>query len=127
MTKIELNLFRRVLENSQTELGSARKNREALVIETSPDELDRIQHASDRDMVIGNLERNSSRLREVRAALRRIDTDAFGICIACEQDIHPKRIAAVPWTSCCIVCQEAADSAQQTPWDEIETSVVLAA
>lgn len=126
MTKIELNLFRRILENMQAELGTARRNREALAIETSPDELDRIQHASDRDMAIGNLERDSSRLLEVRAAFRRIEAGMFGICVACEQNINAKRLSAVPWTSFCIVCQEAADR-EQTPWSEIETSLVIAA
>ncbi len=87
MTKSELNVFRRVLENRQAELGSTRKNREALAIETSPDELDRIQHASERDMAIGNLERDSSRLLEVRAALRRIESRTFGVCIHCEENI----------------------------------------
>ena len=63
MTKTELNAFRRALENRQTELESGSTNREALAIETSPDELDRIQQASDRDYAISNLERSSSRLQ----------------------------------------------------------------
>ena len=126
MTKSELSVFRRVLENRQSELGSTRKNREALAIETSPDELDRIQHASERDMAIGNLERDSSRLLEVRAALRRIESRTFGVCIHCEENISPKRLAAVPWTSFCIACQEASDR-EKTPWNELETSLVMAA
>jgi DnaK suppressor protein len=88
--------------------------------------LDRIQHASDRDMAIGNLERDSSRLLEVRAALRRIAASTFGICIHCEENISPKRLAAVPWTSFFIACQEAADR-DKTPWNEIGTSLVMAA
>jgi hypothetical protein len=47
MTKIELNAFRSVLESRQTDLRNGSRSREALAIETSPDELDRIQHASD--------------------------------------------------------------------------------
>ena len=73
-------------------------NREALAIETSPDELDRIQNANDRDYAMGNLERTSSRLGEVRAALRRIAAGTFGICDGCEENINLKRLAAVPWT-----------------------------
>jgi DnaK suppressor protein len=127
MTKTELNAFRRALENRQTELGNGNRNREALAIETSPDELDRIQHASDRDYAMSNLERNSNRLREVRTALRRIDAGTFGICVGCEEKINPKRLAAVPWASSCVVCQEAADRGQKTPWSEIDTSLVMAA
>ena len=27
----------------------------------------------------------------------------------CDEDIHPKRLAAVPWAAYCIQCQEAVD------------------
>src|ERR1700694_2473677 len=127
MTNTELNAFRRTLKNRQTELGSRNGSREALSTETSPDELDRVQHASDRDFALGNLERNSDRLREVGNALLRIDAGTFGVCIGCEESINPKRLAAVPWASFCIVCQEAADRGQQTPVGEIDTSLAMAA
>ena len=127
MTTIELNAFRTTLKNRQTELGNQSGDREALAIETSPDELDRIQHASDRDYALSNLERNSDRLREARGALRRIDAGTFGICLGCEENINPKRLAAVPWASFCIVCQEAADRGQPTPLSGIDTSLAMAA
>jgi len=31
------------------------------------------------------------------------------VCLHCEEDISPKRLAAVPWTAFCIQCQEMAD------------------
>src|ERR1700730_8516308 len=126
MTKTELNSFRRALENRQAELGNGNRNREALAIETSPDELDRIQEASDREWAMSNLERNSNRLREVRTALRRIEAGTFGICVDCEENINPKRLAAVPWASSCIVCQEAADRGQKTLRRGLDTSLVMA-
>ena len=127
MTEIELNAFRRTLESTQTELGHGNKNREAVTIDTSPEELDRIQDASNRDWAMRNLERDSNRLREVRAALRRMDAGTFGICAGCEENINPKRLAAVPWASLCIVCQEAADRGEKEPQSEIDTSFVMAA
>jgi DnaK suppressor protein len=127
MTKIELNAFRRTLKNRQTELGNRSGSREALTIETSPDELDRIQHASDRDVALSNLERNSDRLRETRGALDRIDAGTFGICLGCEESINPKRLAAVPWASFCIVCQEAADRGQCAALGQMEAPLALAA
>jgi DnaK suppressor protein len=123
MKKNELNAFRKVLENRQTELGNGNRNRSALAIETSPDELDRIQNANDRDYAISYLERGSSRLREVRAALGRMDAGTFGICAGCEEDINPRRLAAVPWASFCIACQEAADRDETS----VEGAPVLAA
>src|SRR5579864_1229206 len=127
MTKTELKAFRKALENRQAELGNGNRNREALAIETSPDELDRIQCAGDREWAMRNLERNSNCLREVRAALRRIDARTFGICVSCDENINPKRLAAVPWASSCIVCQEAADQGQSMPQVVIDTALTMAA
>lgn len=115
MTTIELDAFRRVLENRQSELGTGFRKREDLAVEASPDDLDRIQQASDHDFVVSNLERNAGQLREVRAALRRIDEGTFGTCVGCEEAINRKRLAAVPWAEACIVCQEAADLGLETP------------
>jgi DnaK suppressor protein len=123
MTKNELNGFRKTLENRRTELENGIVNREALAINVSPEELDRIQHASDRDLAMGNLERNSSRLREVQAALRRMDKGLFGVCAECEENINAKRLAAIPWATLCIVCQEAADHEEKAPGEEFEPSL----
>jgi DnaK suppressor protein len=119
MTKSELSTFRTALENKQAELGPGSRDREALAINTSPEELDRIQDASDRDWAMGNLERNSNRLREVQAALRRIVVGTYGVCSGCEETISPKRLAAVPWATSCINCQEAADREEKSPGDEM--------
>ncbi len=127
MTKTELNGFRKALETKRDELEKRSWNREALAIDTSPEDLDRTQNASNRDWAMGNLERDSIRLREVRAALHRIDASTFGICAGCQECINPRRLAAVPWASSCIVCQEAADRGQEIPPDELDTPLSLAA
>jgi DnaK suppressor protein len=127
MTRTEVSKFRQTLENLQAELGTGIRNREALTIESSPDDLDRIQNASERDYAMRNLERNSTRLRETNAAIRRIEAGTFGVCVGCEEDINPRRLAAVPFAPLCIVCQEAADLERKTPWSELEPELVLAA
>jgi DnaK suppressor protein len=80
-----------------------------LAIEASADEFDRIQHAQERDLAIGALDRESVRLREIRAAMAFIERGSFGVCLNCEEEIGLKRLAAVPWTALCIACQEAAE------------------
>jgi DnaK suppressor protein len=117
MRKNELDGFRRTLRSERAEL-SGRYNREALAIETSPDELDRIQQAQERDFAIGALDREAVRLRQIEAALERIDGGSFGICLNCEEDIGARRLAALPWAAFCIVCQEAADRMAGEPQDE---------
>jgi DnaK suppressor protein len=127
MTKTEMKGFRRILLARQAELANAMRGRQAIAVEATPDELDRIQHATERELAIGHLERESHRLREVRDALSRIDARAFGICLDCGQDIKPKRLAAVPWASSCILCQEDADRDRQQPWNDIDQPLVDAA
>jgi len=109
MTKSEINKFKKILEAKQAELEKIVRNRDAIAIEKSADALDEVQHASERELAIRNLDRESNLLRNVRLALRRIDDGSFGTCLHCDEEISPKRIAAVPWAANCIQCQELAD------------------
>jgi DnaK suppressor protein len=128
MTKTELNKYRNVLETKQAELEHVIRNREAITIEKSPDALDEVQHAAERELAIRNLDRESQLLRNVRAALRRMDEGTYGVCLHCEEDISPKRLNAVPWTPFCIQCQEAADrSREEMSNDNIDELLVNAA
>lgn len=127
MTKQELNAFRGILEGRETELAGRNHNRNALAIQRSPDELDRIQESQERELALGDLDRNSLFLREVRDSLHRLDAGTFGICVECEENINPKRLAAIPWALTCIVCQEAMDRQQKASWSESELPLVRAA
>jgi DnaK suppressor protein len=113
MTKSELNKYRKVLETQQAELVPLVQNRDGIAIEKSPDALDEVQHATERELAIRTLDRESNLLKNTRAALRRIDVGSFGVCLHCEEDISSKRLAAVPWTAFCIECQEMADRSQR--------------
>src|SRR2546422_11696311 len=109
MNKTELNKYKAVLEARQTELSAGLRNREDIAIEKTPDALDEVQLAGERELAIRNLDRESNLLRNVKGALARIADGSYGICLHCEEDISPKRLNAVPWTAYCIKCQEAAD------------------
>ncbi len=109
MTKSEVNKFKKILETKQDELERIVRNRDAITIEKSADALDEVQHAAERELAIRNLDRESNLLRNVRSALRRIEDGSFGTCLHCEEEISPKRLAAVPWAPFCIQCQEQAD------------------
>jgi DnaK suppressor protein len=115
MTKNELKGFRNVLGVKESESANAIRNRKSIAIETNSDMLDQIQHATERELELDRLERESNLLRDVRAALRRIDAEIFGFCLNCEDEIGLKRLAAVPWTPFCISCQENADNEGEHP------------
>jgi DnaK suppressor protein len=120
MTTEELAHFRTVLEARQAELQALLRDREVIAVNLSADMLDQIQNAQERDMAMGNLERGSARLSEVRAALQRIQLGTFGICVDCEEEITMKRLAAVPSTTSCLTCREAADRRQTLTGNSIE-------
>ena len=109
MTKNELNRFQAILTAQVAELERFTRNRDGITVERSADQLDEIQAASQRALAVCNLDREFNQLRNARAALRRIHEGSFGICQECDQDIHPKRLDAVPWALFCIRCQEAVD------------------
>src|ERR1700747_3751411 len=109
MTKSELDRFRAILTAKTAELGRFPRPGEGMTIERSADQLEEIQAASQRALAVCNLDREFNQLRNARAALRRIEDGSFGKCQECDQDIHSKRLAAVPWATFCIRCQEAVD------------------
>jgi DnaK suppressor protein len=127
MTKTEVNKFKKILENKQDELERIVRNRDAITIEKSADALDEVQHAAERELAIRNLDRESNLLRNVRSALRRIEDGSFGVCLHCEEEISPKRIAAVPWAPFCIQCQEQADKNQEQGDESFDDMLVNAA
>lgn len=127
MSKSEINRFRKVLETRQSELAKVLRNREGIVIEKSPDALDEVQHAAERELAIRNLDRESHLLRNVRGALRRIDDGSYGVCMHCDEEISPKRLEAVPWAGYCIHCQEIADRSTEEGTESLDDLLVSAA
>jgi DnaK suppressor protein len=119
--------FQEILERKESELVRVLRTRDDIAIEKSADQMDEIQYASERDLAIRNLDRESNLLRQVRAALRRIHDGSYGTCMECELVISPKRLAAVPWASRCIQCQDAADRDRQERTESLGETLVNAA
>jgi DnaK suppressor protein len=109
MNKTDLEKYKAVLEAKRDELSVGLRNREDIAIEKTPDALDEVQLAGERELAIRNLDRESNLLRSVKGALVRAADGSYGVCMHCEEDIKTKRLDAVPWTRYCIRCQEAAD------------------
>ena len=54
--------------------------------------------------------RRREKLRHIDAALQRIHTGDFGICLECDRPISPGRLEADPTVTLCIDCASAHDS-----------------
>jgi DnaK suppressor protein len=42
----------------------------------------------------------------LNAALRRLDEDEYGYCLACGEDILPERLGIDPAVTLCVTCQD---------------------
>jgi DnaK suppressor protein len=109
MTNGGLQKYKTDLETKKREIAASLRNRHDIAIEKTPDAIDEVQLAGERDLAILNLDRETSLLRKVQAALARIEDGSFGICLHCDEEISLKRLKAVPWAPYCIRCQEAVD------------------
>lgn len=124
---IKMDVFQEVLERKAAELAQVLRARDGIAIEKSADQMDEVQYASERELAIRNADLESTLLRHVKAALRRIHAGSFGTCIECERAISPKRLVAVPWASRCIECQDAADRDQQEGTESLSEAFADAA
>jgi RNA polymerase-binding transcription factor DksA len=94
------------LKRVQILLEAFATEREAIAIEQNPDQIDEIRTASDRDLAISKIDRQSKELSSVRGALRRVSMMVgSGSAKNARRILLPKR----PWASLCIVCQEVED------------------
>jgi DnaK suppressor protein len=120
MQKDELRKYKSLLEAKLTQLANPLDRRAEIAIQKTPDLLDAVQLTAERELALHDVSRCATLGREIRAALKRIDQGAYGVCLNCEAGIAAKRLDAVPWAAYCVNCQEAAER------DELQ-SVALAA
>lgn len=90
----------------QTQLSVARRNLKA---EPMAEAMDEAVRATQREAAAERIERCSRILRQVEAALSRLDGGSYGVCLRCEEAIGQKRLDALPWAQFCVECQEGVD------------------
>ena len=56
-------------------------------------------------------DRREQMLRQIEAALKRLDDDEYGYCRACDEPINPKRLEFDPTVLLCIECASKAEQA----------------
>lgn len=59
----------------------------------------------DQDFTIGLIENSEEIVREIDAALQRIEEGTYGLCEMGGCDIGRNRLRAIPWAKLCIACQ----------------------
>ena len=113
MTVADLNKYSAALRTRAAELSQTLRRREEISVEAAADAMDQTLLAVERDMEIENLDRGYKLLRQIHAALGRINKGNYGQCLKCEAEILPNRLQAVPWAAFCVACQESVDRLQE--------------
>jgi len=106
--------LRNKLETEEQQLASilqrlAETTRSAAADRTTGDFADQATTERDTAEAVEESSVVSRALEQVRDALRRLSSDAYGKCSACGEPIDNERLEAVPWTRYCQHDQELRD------------------
>lgn len=77
------------------------------------DEADMAQISIEQESSIAQRERMNHMIREIDAALARIDNETFGYCEETEEPIEPERLKAMPWTRLSLIGAESREAHQK--------------
>lgn len=97
LSKREISKYKGLLDAKYAELTRSLPPRENIAIDRRPDVDDEAVLAAEREIQVRAFDRGATLLRNVIAALRRIENGTYGICDGCGQRIGQKRLDAVPW------------------------------
>jgi len=81
--------------------------------ENFPDPTDRAALEADRNFMLRIRDREHKLIKKIKQALGRIESDTYGICESCGEDISLKRIKARPVTTQCIDCKSKEEALEK--------------
>ena len=106
----ENDLRRRLLERQQELLqlsNTAADSRDPVTLDQqSVGRLSRMDAMQQQAMAQATEARRSAELREIRAAIARLDSGGYGLCEGCDGEIPEKRLQLYPTVRLCVTCAE---------------------
>ena len=112
MKKADWEGYKRLLEAREHDLSEGLRTREPISFQRTAELEEEAQRTVEQDLAVQDWNRAAAILRQIRAALDRIEDGSYGTCLSCEQEIEPRRLMAVPWAAHCVRCQETWDQEQ---------------
>ncbi len=108
-TPLDVQYFREKLLTLQREISQIEQSGDEAA---KPVELDqsKVERLSRMDALQGQAMAKESQQRRIlqkqriETALTRIEKESFGLCVRCEEEIHPKRLEFDPAVLLCISC-----------------------
>ncbi|MGA8867359.1 MAG: TraR/DksA family transcriptional regulator [Candidatus Sulfotelmatobacter sp.] len=117
MTKTEIEQFRRKLESNRADalrfLARLASEARSLDADIPQDSGDYSVATLSKESLIQQSSERRRLVRTIDDALQRIRQGTFGVCAGCGDEIHSKRLTALPWTEYCIDCQEMLKQGEQ--------------
>src|SRR3989454_7764888 len=110
MDKKRLDYYKKKLLVRREELMRtiARTQEEGRAADEDPtvDLADKAANSYTKEFLFGMTNADRTILNMIDEALRRIQSNTYGTCATCEDEMQQKRLEAVPWAKNCISCQE---------------------
>ena len=110
LTEVGITNFKQQLESQQQNLQiqlqqSDDSTKPVTLDQQSVGRVSRIDAIQQQQMASANRGHTIALLKQVDAALKRIESDLYGLCLACDEPIALLRLQAQPHTANCISCQ----------------------
>jgi len=110
LTEVGITNFKQQLEFQQQHLQiqlqqSDDSTKPVTLDQQSVGRVSRIDAIQQQQMASANRGHTVALLKQVDAALKRIKSDGFGLCLVCDEPIALLRLQAQPHTANCIICQ----------------------
>ncbi|MGB1877138.1 MAG: TraR/DksA family transcriptional regulator [Rhodospirillaceae bacterium] len=107
--KLDLKTFRKQLEKRRSELldtaAMTTGDRKPVELDqTVQGRLSRMDALQQREMALATQRRRDVELARIEAALIRLDTDDYGYCASCDEDIAVGRLKSDPAEPLCVEC-----------------------
>ncbi|NOT48226.1 MAG: TraR/DksA family transcriptional regulator [Acidobacteria bacterium] len=106
MKKVLKETKQRLLEERTLLIEKLKDNDLSVDDSETPDPVDLAVRNYSKNVMLAVSENESRQLALIDEALRRVEDDEYGLCQNCENEITPKRLAAIPWARYCLNCQE---------------------
>ncbi|MEZ5345504.1 MAG: TraR/DksA C4-type zinc finger protein [Pyrinomonadaceae bacterium] len=107
MSKLNLKKIKEDLIEERAQIAAKLSGNDLSIDDAeTPDPVDLAVRNYSKNVMLAVSENESRQLMMINEALLRIEDDEYGLCQNCEEEINPKRLAAVPWARYCLACQE---------------------
>jgi DnaK suppressor protein len=124
---INIQQLKNELSEARQQLAFKNAQLEEAHVERAAETMDQTTNALARELALQNLDRRARQFGQIEAALQRLNTGDFGICVDCDEEIGAKRLQAIPWAERCVACQELHDRKAQSAEPHTDQDLLNAA